>query len=206
MIETNPNMERCDLHVVKEMVDKYGLQGDIIEFGTFSCESALYVASQFPDRTIYTIDHFEGLEASNQPLPTSSNWTEGQFALGHPDYQAGHIPKTIDEAIQKLSQRPNIQLIVKDVHKLEHPYQHGILQKIAFANVDVDIYEPTVSSLKFLAACDWKEIFIRFDDWHGGESEYDFHERLAFKEWIEEHGYEYEITHGGYIGGVFVKR
>jgi hypothetical protein len=190
MIETNPNMERCDLHVVKEMVDKYGLQGDIIEFGTFSCESALYLASQFPDRTIYTIDHFEGLEASNQPLPTSSNWTQGQFALGHPDYQAGHIPKTIDEAIQKL----------------EHPYQHGILQKIAFANVDVDIYEPTVSSLKFLAACDWKEIFIRFDDWHGGESEYDFHERLAFKEWIKEHGYEYEITHGGYIGGVFVKR
>jgi hypothetical protein len=199
-------MERCDLPEVKKMLDKYGLQGDIIEFGTYTCGSALYLASEFPDRKIYTIDHFQGLEASNQPLPTSSDWTEGAFALDNPAYQANHIPKTIEEAQQILSQRPNIELIISDIHQLTHPYHHGLLNKFAFANIDVDIYEPTVSSLKFLAACDWNEIFIRFDDWHGGESEYDFHERLAFIEWIEEHKYQFEITHGGYIGGVLVKR
>ncbi|CAB4137489.1 hypothetical protein UFOVP323_30 [uncultured Caudovirales phage] len=205
MIETSPNMERCDLPVIKPMVEKYGLTGDIIEFGTFSCESALFLASQFPDKKIYTIDHFLGLEESNKSLPASSNWTKGQFALGHPDYQAGHIPKNIEEAKEKLSRRDNIELILSDVHDLTHPNDYGI-GKLAAANVDVDIYEPTVSSLEFLTKCEWNEIFIRFDDWHGNEVEYDEHERLAFIEWIEKYNYQYEITHGGYIGGVFVKR
>jgi hypothetical protein len=53
---------------------------------------------------------------------------------------------------------------------------------------------------------EWNELFIRFDDWHGHEAEYDQHERLAFQEWIDKYKYEYEITHGGLCGGVYVKR
>jgi len=204
-MNTSPNMERCDLPIIKEMVDKYGLKGDIIEFGTFTCESTLFLASQFPDRKVFTVDHFKGLEKTSKSLPSSSDWTEGAFALGHPDYQAGHIPKNIEEAKEKLSRKENIKLILSDVHDLRYPSDYGIMD-IAAANIDVDIYEPTVSSLKFLMGCNWREIFIRFDDWHGNEAEYDEHERLAFIEWIEKTGYEYEITHGGYIGGVFVKR
>jgi hypothetical protein len=187
------------------MIQKYNLVGDVIEFGTFSCESALSLASELPDKKIYTIDHFLGLEESNKVLPSSSNWTEGQFALGHPDYQAGHIPNNIEEAKQKLLTKDNIHLILSDVHDLTHPNDYGI-GRLAAANVDVDIYEPTVSSLEFLTKCEWNEIFIRFDDWHGNEVEYDEHERLAFTEWIEKYNYKFDITHGGYIGGVYVKR
>ena len=60
--------------------------------------------------------------------------------------------------------------------------------------------------LEFVSKCVWDKLFIRFDDWHGGEKEYDEHERLAFVEWIEKYNYKFEITHGGYIGGVFVER
>ena len=96
-------------------------------------------------------------------------------------------------------------MIISDVHKLTDPKDYNI-GKIALVNIDVDIYEPTVSSLEFVTKCEWNEIFIRFDDWHGGEPEYDEHERLAFIEWINKYGYKYEITHGGLIGGVYVKR
>ena len=204
-MNTSPNMERCDLPVLKEMVEQYKLEGEVIEFGTFTCESALFLASQFPDRTVWTIDHFKGLEKTSKSLPSSSDWNEGAFALGHPDYQAGHIPNNIEEAKEKLSKKDNIKLILSDVHDLTTPNDYGI-GKIALANIDVDIYEPTVSSLEFLTKCEWTEVFIRFDDWHGNEVEYDEHERLAFIEWIEKYKYQYEITHGGYIGGAFVKR
>ena len=95
--------------------------------------------------------------------------------------------------------------IISDVHELTIPSDYGI-SKVAVCNIDVDIYEPTVSALEFLSKCEWSEVFIRFDDWHGGEKEYDNHERLAFIEWINKYNYEYKITHGGYIGGAHVKR
>jgi hypothetical protein len=188
------------------MVELYNLTGDIVEFGTFSCESAINLAMYFKDRKIYTIDHFEGLEKTSKNLPIGSDWSEGMFNLSHPEFiDNSRVPKTKEEALLKLSPYSNITMIISDVHKLTEPKDYNI-GKIAAVNLDVDIYEPAVSSLEFVSKCEWNELFIRFDDWHGGESEYDEHERLAFTEWINKYGYEYKITHGGYIGGVYVKR
>jgi hypothetical protein len=206
IINTSPNPKRCELHKIKEMVELYKLTGDIIEFGTFSCESAIRLSIDFKDRKIYTIDHFEGLEKTSKNLPKESDWSEGMFNLSHPEFiDNSRIPKTKEEALLKLSPYTNVTMIVSDVHKLTEPKDYNI-GKIAAVNLDVDIYEPSVSSLEFVSKCEWNELFIRFDDWHGGESEYDEHERLAFTEWINKYGYKYEITHGGYIGGVYVKR
>ena len=206
IINTSPNLERCELHVIKKMVEIYNLTGDIVEFGTFSCESAINLATSFKDRKIYTIDHFEGLEKTSKNLPIGSDWSEGMFNLSHPEFiHNSRVPKTKEEALLKLSPYSNVTMIISDVHKLTEPKDYNI-GKIAAVNLDVDIYEPAVSSLEFVSKCEWNELFIRFDDWHGGESEYDEHERLAFTEWINKYGYEYEITHGGYIGGVYVKR
>ena len=206
IINTSPNPKRCELHKIKEMVELYKLTGDIIEFGTFSCESAIRLSIDFKDRKIYTIDHFEGLEKTSKNLPKESDWSEGMFNLSHPEFiDNSRIPKTKEEALLKLSPYTNVTMIVSDVHKLTEPKDYNI-GKIAAVNLDVDIYEPAVSSLEFVSKCEWNELFIRFDDWHGGESEYDEHERLAFTEWINKYGYKYEITHGGYIGGVYVKR
>jgi hypothetical protein len=205
-INTNPNPKICELHKIKEMVELYKLTGDIIEFGTFSCESAIRLSIDFKDRKIYTIDHFEGLEKTSKNLPKESDWSEGMFNLSHPEFiNNSRVPKTKEEALLKLSPYTNVTMIVSDVHKLTEPKDYNI-GKIAAVNLDVDIYEPSVSSLEFVSKCEWNELFIRFDDWHGGESEYDEHERLAFTEWINKYGYKYEITHGGYIGGVYVKR
>ena len=194
------------MHNIKEMVNLYNLTGDIIEFGTFSCESAMHLSMDFKDRKIYTIDHFEGLEKTVKNLPKGSDWSEGMFNLSHPEFiNNTRVPKTKEEALLKLSPYTNVTMIISDVHKLTEPKDYNI-GKIAAVNLDVDIYEPAVSSLEFVSKCEWDELFIRFDDWHGGESEYDEHERLAFTEWIDKYGYEYKITHGGYIGGVYVKR
>jgi hypothetical protein len=206
MINTSPNMSSCELDSLPKFLKKFDVEGDIVEFGTFSCESAIFLSQAFPRKKIYTIDHFEGLERTNKTLPKSSDWSEGMFSLSHPIFLGNNrVPKNKEEALKKLEPYKNVQMIISDVHKLTHPSDYGI-SKISIVNLDVDIYEPSVSSLEFVTKCEWNKIFIRFDDWHGGEKDYDEHERLAFIEWIEKYNYKFEITHGGYIGGAFVER
>jgi hypothetical protein len=205
MINTNPNIDSCTLETLCSVIQNYNLVGDVLEFGTCTCQSAIQLATSLPEKTIFTIDHFKGLEKTNKPLPFTSDWSEGSFALGAWNAIGEDFPRTIEEAKRKLSTRPNITLILSDIHKLTEPADYNI-KKIAICNVDVDIYEPTVSSLEFLTKCEWSKVFIRFDDWHGGESEYDQHERLAFTEWIEKYNYQYEVVYGGLYGGAIIKR
>jgi len=205
MINTNPNIDSCTLETLCSVIQNYNLVGDVLEFGTCTCQSAIQLATSLPEKTIFTIDHFKGLEKTNKPLPFTSDWSEGSFALGAWNAIGEDFPRTIEEAKRKLSTRPNITLVLSDIHKLTEPADYNI-EKIAICNVDVDIYEPTVSSLEFLTKCEWSEVFIRFDDWHGGEKEYDQHERLAFTEWIEKYNYQYEVVYGGLYGGAIIKR
>jgi len=208
MINTHPNNERCELRIIKDFSKSrnYNLLGDIIEFGTFTGGSTKVLSSMFPEKKVFTIDHFQGLEKTNKNVPKGSDWIERAFALDNPLYvNIGNVPKSVEELKYRFVDYPNIEVIISDIHKLTHPSDYGI-SKVSICNLDVDIYEPAVSALEFLTKCDWSEVFIRFDDWHGGESEYDQHERLAFTEWIEKYNYKFEITHGGYIGGVHVKR
>lgn len=205
MINTNPNTDSCTLETLSNINKIYNLVGDVLEFGTCTCQSAIQLATQFPEKTIFTIDHFQGLEKTSKPLPNTSDWREGSFALGAWNARGDVFPRTIEGAKKKLSTKPNITLVLSDIHKLTEPKDYNI-GKIAICNVDVDIYEPTVSSLEFLSKCEWSEVFIRFDDWHGGESDYDQHERLAFTEWIEKYNYQYEVVHGGLYGGAIIKR
>jgi hypothetical protein len=191
MINTSPNLSTCELNLLPKIVKQFGTTGDVLEFGTFSCESAMYLSQAFPD---------------NKSLPNSSDWSEGMFNLSHPIFAGNdRVPKNKEEALKKLEPYKNVKMIISDVHDLKDPSDYGI-SKISLVNLDVDIYEPSVSSLEFVSKCVWDKLFIRFDDWHGGEKEYDEHERLAFVEWIEKYNYKFEITHGGYIGGVFVER
>lgn len=208
MINTNPNNGTCNLWDIKNVIAKQGykLIGDVIEFGTFTGGSTKTLSREFPDKTIFTIDHFQGLEKTNKNVPKDSDWIERAFALDNPLYvDNGNVPKSIEEVQQRFVGHDNIKMIISDVHDLTNPSDYGI-EKIAICNLDADIYEPAVSALEFLTKCEWSEVYIRFDDWHGSEPEYDQHERLAFTEWIEKYKYKFEITHGGYIGGVHVKR
>jgi hypothetical protein len=208
MIDTNPNNKRCEINNVKNIIEtkKYDLTGNVIEFGTFTGGSTKTLSFLFPDKTIFTIDHFQGLEKTNKHIPNDSGWVETAFSLTNPLYvDNSNVPKSIEELKQRFEGHDNIKMIISDIHKLTEPSDYGI-DKIAICNLDVDIYEPAVSALEFLTKCEWSEVFIRFDDWHGGEPEYDQHERLAFSEWIEKYNYKFDITHGGYIGGVYVKR
>lgn len=203
-INTNPNPYVCDLTLLPQIYKDLQLEGDVLEFGTFTGQSSIHLASRMPEQKVYTIDHFLGLEQTTKaPI---GDWYEGAFALGRPEYaHESNVPKSVEELKAKIGVYSNIHLIESDVHKLEHPSTYN-LGKIGLVNVDVDIYEPTVSSLEFLSKCEWDRLFIRFDDWHGDEPQYYEHERLAFAEWIVKYQYNYQVVYGGFIGGVIVNK
>ena len=190
----------CHLEYADKIKDLSG-EGDILEFGVCSGGTIVPIAQANPERSVFGFDHFEGLEKTSQPTPDYSGWESGSFRVGDPKYV--WIPQTIGDVIQKCSVAPNITLIVEDVHKLKEPSSYGI-SKIAAVHIDLDIYEPTVSALKFIDKCEWDDIYFRFDDWHGHEPDYDYHERKAFKEWLDLHGYKYEIYEDGLNGGAKV--
>ena len=187
----------CHLEYADKIKDLSG-EGDILEFGVCSGGTIIPIAQANPERSVFGFDHFEGLEKTSQPTPDYSGWESGAFRIGDPKYV--WIPQTVGDVIQKCSVAPNITLIVEDVHKLKEPSSYGI-SKIAAVHIDLDIYEPTVSALKFIDKCEWDDIYFRFDDWHGHEPDYDYHERKAFKEWLDLHGYKYEIYEDGLNGG-----
>ena len=47
---------------------------------------------------------------------------------------------------------------------------------------------------------------MRFDDWHGHEPDYDAHERLACKEWLDKNNYKFELLRNGLHGEMIVTR
>ena len=185
------------------LVSKYDPQntkGDILEFGVACAGTIRDIAPINSNKKVYGFDHFKGLEKSKQKTPDYAGWHEGAFRLDGSDY-----PQTYDDVVSDCAQFPNITLIVEDVHKLEDPSSYGI-SMISAVHIDVDIYEPTVSSLKFVDKCEWDEIYIRFDDWHGHEPDYDQHERQACREWIDKNGYDVRVLRNGMHGELIVSR
>ena len=181
-------------------IDKYGGEGDVLEFGVACGGTIRDVAPINSKRRIHGFDHFEGLEQTQQPIPSYAGWHEGAFRLNGPEY-----PQTVEGVLEDLSQFDNISIIIEDVHNLEEPSEYEI-KKIGAVHIDVDIYEPTVSSLNFVDKCEWDKIYMRFDDWHGHESDYDKHERLACKEWLDKNNYKYDLLRNGLHGEMIVYR
>ena len=197
------NTETCTIEKFANAI-KSMPHGDLLEFGVAQADTTVKIASNNSEKKLFAFDHFKGLEQTKKPTPAYSGWVEGAFRIGDPS--CPWIPTTVDDVIKKLKPYPNVILNIEDVHLLKDPIYYGI-QKVVAVNIDVDIYEPTVSCLNFIDKCDWDKLYIRFDDWHGHEPDFDHHERLACKEWLDKNKqYKYSIPENGHAGGVLVWR
>ena len=113
------------------------------------------------------------------------------------------MPNSMDEVYERLKPYPNINLIAKDINKLEDPSYYGI-EKVVAVNMDTTLYEPTREALTFIDKCNWEKIQIRFNSWRGHESGYDAHQRLAAREWLFENAYTFALGANGVSGALTV--
>jgi hypothetical protein len=172
------NLERFILFLIEN-----NMLGDIIEFGTFSGNTAKTMALLWSKNkgNIFTIDGWMGLPKSEKELPSNGAWNEGEFTGNKLEVE------------KLLKPYENVKMIDSWINKLEDPKNYEI-GKIVGANIDVDIYESTMDSLKYLLKCEWvnNEIIIRFDDWNHPDITEDLrrqvfqHNKLAYEDFLKE--------------------
>ena len=157
-----------------EDLHRQNVEGSIVEFGVFEgymlgklLERAESIGG---NRMFYGFDSFEGLSEPSKENDYDS-WEKGQFAAGY-DLVARNL---------KLSERPHLKLIkgwVED--SLKSPEAQSI-KSIAYARIDVDIYDPTWECLEYISTRLANGAILAFDDWaytsEKGESK-------AFIEWV----------------------
>jgi hypothetical protein len=161
-----------ELGLIKQIGDS-NVEGDIVEFGIYQGSMLGKLLNHAEaiglQRQFYGFDSFEGL---SEPSPENDydSWKKGQYAAGY-DLVARNL---------RLSERPHLKLIPGWVEEsLKSPDAQAIAS-VAYARIDVDIYDPTVDCLNFLTGRLADRSVLVFDDWaytaEKGESR-------AFFEW-----------------------
>jgi hypothetical protein len=152
-----------------------GIDGSIVEFGVFRGfmlgKLLDKVESLGARRRFYGFDSFEGLSRPSTDHDYEG-WQEGQFKTTF----------EIAAANLRLSERPHLSLIKGWLNdSLKGPEAQAI-RPVAYARIDVDIYEPARDCLIFLSDRLADGAILVFDDWpytsQKGESK-------AFIDWVK---------------------
>ncbi len=121
--------------MIASLVDSVGnIPGEMAEVGTYQGATAGLIASVNPKKSLYVFDTFEGL-----PTPSRADGDGSWVFRGN--FEAG-----FEEVKSYLSQWHNIQ-IYRGMFP-ESAQELGAL-RFSFVHLDVDLYESTLSSLKW---------------------------------------------------------
>lgn len=170
-------MQAVEIEYVEELIvtiKEQNIPGDFIEFGIFQGAwiTRLFEMTEkagLSERKIWGFDSFQGLSTPSQH--DISFWEEGMYAC----------PK--DKVAQniKLSERPRIKLVEGFFADSLSRDEACSVEKVAFARIDCDIYEPAKECLDFLGSRLVDGSILVFDDWthctHLGEGK-------AFFDWL----------------------
>ena len=111
------------------------IPGSVAEAGVFRGDFAKHINANFPDKTLYLFDTFEG-------FPAKDVEREGQPA----NAKAGYYDATNEEVVLKKLPYPEKAILRKGYFP---ETAQGINDRFCFVNLDLDLYQPTLEGLKF---------------------------------------------------------
>jgi len=139
------------IYVIKNLHDGLKVAGDICEFGVAQGATSRLLASEImplAERKFWLFDSFEGL-----PAPTKEDrLIHDIFKLGTMEKYKGTMASSETEVLGKLAsvKFPRERIVVKKGW-VKDTIQSGTLpEKVAFAYVDFDFYDPIKDALEFL--------------------------------------------------------
>lgn len=139
------------IYVIKNLHDGLKVTGDICEFGVAQGATSRLLASEIMplmDRKFWLFDSFEGL-----PAPTKEDiLIHDIFKLGSMDKYKGTMASPETEVLGKLASInfPRERIKIKKGWVKDSIKSGDLPQKVAFAYVDFDFYDPIKDALEFL--------------------------------------------------------
>jgi O-methyltransferase len=148
LLGTSPS----EAYFIVEAITKTNLiKGDICEFGVAQGETSAFMANEIreSDKRLHLFDSFEGL-----PKPTAKDRLKDDFySLGSIVKYEGTMKcneKLVIHRLKEISFDPEKYFIHKGfIEKLIHE-DMNLPEKVSFAYIDFDFYEPILVALNFL--------------------------------------------------------
>jgi O-methyltransferase len=139
------------IYVIKNLHDGLKVAGDICEFGVAQGATSRLLASEImplAERKFWLFDSFEGL-----PAPTKEDrLIHDIFKLGTMEKYKGTMASPETEVLGKLASVnfPRERIVVKKGWVKDTIKSGDLPEKVAFAYVDFDFYDPIKDALEFL--------------------------------------------------------
>tara|TARA_R110002111_G_scaffold39594_2_gene74555 strand:- start:122 stop:937 length:816 start_codon:yes stop_codon:yes gene_type:complete len=131
-----------------EQIAKSGVEGDLVFIGIYRGGGALYLKSLFHkfgmNNTCWLFDSFDGFE---KPFFSNKKNSAIDLFTNKGKFRKQPQPKDVQQLFEKYNLHQNLKIVEGFV---EETLPVNEIQKIAFLHVDVDIYEPTLTSLQYL--------------------------------------------------------
>ncbi len=139
--------------IVQALIKTRSLEGDVCEFGVAQGETSALIANELtlhsPSKILHLFDSFEGLSRPTE----KDELIHDMFALGSMEAYAG----TMAYAVDSVKSRLNAISIAPDRYKIHPGFIEDVLrtdkalpERVSFAYVDFDLYEPIRVALEFL--------------------------------------------------------
>lgn len=125
------------LELIAHEICTRGLVGNVAELGVFRGDFAKLINKVFPDRKLYLFDTFEGFDERDAKVDQQKGYS-----------LADNVFPTSTDLVLKKMEFPE-QCIIKKGWFPESAV--GVEDKFVFVSVDVDLYQPMISGLKFFS-------------------------------------------------------
>lgn len=113
------------------------IPGDLAECGCYVGVSAWFMAKEAPDRELFLFDSFEGLSKPDSYDNVSKEIQE---------WRAGDLKTTESILRQNLTEFPHIHVLKGWIPQ---QFDEVAERRFRLVHIDVDLYQPTLDSLKF---------------------------------------------------------
>jgi Macrocin-O-methyltransferase (TylF) len=168
------NVELEYVELLCGQIKRDNVEGALVEFGVFEgwwINHLFNVSERLGlDRPVIGYDSFEGLSSPHTEYDDLF-WREGQYAVSQ-EVVARNV---------KAARRPRIKLIPGFFSDSLKRTEATSVDRIAYARVDCDIYEPALDCLHYLGPRLSHGAVLVFDDW---PHRLEVGEARAFREWV----------------------
>jgi O-methyltransferase len=137
-LTTRDSIRVCSLHAVAEEIRSKSVSGSVAELGVYQGDFAKHIHGEFPDRSLYLFDTFQGFSQKDQEVDRG-----GGFSSASEDFS----DTSVNLVLEKMDHSEKIQ--IRAGYFPETVQDSDKAASFAFVSIDADLYKPIYDGLAF---------------------------------------------------------